>query len=174
LSESKRIKGILERFGDLKIAVIGDLILDKYVFGKVERISPEAPVPIFEIEREEYRAGGAANVALNLSDLGVGKVALFGTVGEDHEAKILEDLVSRNGIFTYFERIQKPTVRKTRLIARSQQILRIDREDKNPVGDEVAEKLISELKNFSPDAVIVSDYAKGVITENIINCFRVL
>jgi rfaE bifunctional protein kinase chain/domain len=170
--DREKVKKLLGKFKNLKIAVIGDLILDKYIFGKVERISPEAPVPIFEIEKEEYRAGGAANVALNLADLGVGKVALFGTVGEDSEAEILENLVSRKGILTFFEKTKKPTVRKTRLIARSQQILRIDREDRNPIGDKVAEKLVEFLKDFSPHAVIVSDYAKGVITEKLTELLR--
>jgi rfaE bifunctional protein kinase chain/domain len=156
---------ILERFKNLKIAVVGDLILDKYVFGKVERISPEAPVPVFEIQREEFRAGGAANVALNLKSLGVGEVALFGRLGDDTEGEILEKLLKEKGVaLTGVKEEGVPTTRKTRLIARSQQLIRIDREVKKPLEEESAKTLLEEIKNFSPDGIVVSDYAKGVLT----------
>jgi len=162
------LRELLERFKGLKIAVVGDIILDKYVFGKVERISPEAPVPVFEIEREEYRAGGAANVALNLKSLGVGEVALFGRLGDDEEAKILERLLNERGIaLTGVREGGIPTTRKTRLIARSQQMIRIDREKRKPLNGKSVKYLLEEIEKFSPDGIIVSDYAKGVLTEEL-------
>lgn len=169
----EKVAKLFEDFGKLKIAVVGDLILDKYVFGRVERISPEAPVPVFEIEREEYRAGGAANVSLNLKSLGVGEVALFGRVGNDEEGRILKRLVTSAGVKTFFvETPDVPTTRKTRLVARSQQLIRIDREKRTPLGEGEVQTLLEGLYRFKPDAVIVSDYAKGVLTEELASGLR--
>ena len=163
-----QLKELFNSFKDLRIAVVGDAILDKYVFGKVERISPEAPVPVFEIEREEFRAGGAANVALNLKALGVGNVALFSRTGKDPEGATLKSLLKEKGIESRFvESDTVPTTRKTRLIARAQQLIRIDRERRDPLREDEVEFLLGELKNWKPDAVIVSDYAKGVFTEKL-------
>jgi len=165
--ERDRLYELLERLKGLRIAVVGDLILDKYVFGRVERISPEAPVPVFEIEREEFRAGGAANVALNLKSLGVGSVALFGRLGEDEEGRILSDLLAKSGVKLEAVFDGVPTTRKTRLVARSQQLIRIDREEKKPLSEGAAKRLLKKLEEFKPDAVVVSDYAKGVVTPPI-------
>ena len=156
---------LFSKFKGLRIAVIGDIILDKYVFGRVERISPEAPVPVFEIEREEFRAGGVANVAVNLKVLGVGKVALLGRVGKDLEGKILKELTDRFGVENLAVEGDIPTTRKTRLIARSQQLIRIDRESRKPLSRGEVEEILERLSDFRPDAVVVSDYAKGVFTE---------
>jgi rfaE bifunctional protein kinase chain/domain len=158
------LKKLVEGFQRLKIAVIGDAILDKYVFGRVERISPEAPVPVLEVEREEYRAGGAANVALNLKAIGVGEVALLGRIGKDAEGERLKEILSSQGIaHRLIEAKAIPTTLKTRLIGRAQQLLRVDREDKAPLTPEESLKLVEFLKDFKPDAVILSDYAKGVV-----------
>ncbi len=171
----EEVKRVLKLFRNLKIAVVGDLILDKYVFGRVERISPEAPVPVFEIEGEEYRAGGAANVSLNLKSLGVGEVALLGRVGEDFEGEVLKEIVSSKGVKTFFvSSAGVPTTRKTRLVARSQQLIRIDRERRIPLGEGEAGKLLGFLREFKPDAVIVSDYAKGVFTKKLAEGLRAL
>ncbi len=168
-----RVEETLRKFKDLRIAVLGDLILDKYVFGRVERISPEAPVPVFEIEREEFRAGGAANVSLNLKTLGVGRVALLGRVGRDAEGEILRDLVNAAGVEGFFVHSEGvPTTRKTRLVARSQQLIRIDRERRTPLGREEEKQLKEFLREFRPDAVVVSDYAKGVFTEGLARFLR--
>lgn len=161
-----QLKELFEGFKGLRIAVVGDAILDKYVFGKVERISPEAPVPVFEIEREEFRAGGAANVALNLKALGVGSVALFSRIGKDPEGAILKNLLKEKNIESRFaESKDVPTIRKTRLIAKAQQLIRIDREKRDPLREEEVNFLFEELKNFRPHAVVVSDYAKGVFVK---------
>jgi len=171
--DKRSIENLLTSFKKLKIAVIGDLILDKYLFGKVERISPEAPVPIFEMEREEFRAGGAANVALNLKSLGVGDVFLLGRLGNDFEGQVLKEILHKNQISTAFvESPDIPTIRKTRVVAKSQQLLRIDREIKKPLTEKETEKLFEFLRDFEPDAVIVSDYAKGVVTEYLGNLLR--
>jgi len=171
--EREVVKKLLEEFKELKIAVVGDLILDKYLFGKVERISPEAPVPIFEIEREEYRAGGGANVALNLKTLGIGEVYLLGRVGRDPEGEVLKKLLQKEGIKTFFLNSEGvPTTRKTRIVAKSQQLLRIDREKREPLEERETETLFGFLKEINPDAVIVSDYAKGVVTKYLGNLLR--
>jgi len=171
--EREVVKNLLEEFKKLKIAVVGDLILDKYLFGKVERISPEAPVPVFEIEREEYRAGGGANVALNLKTLGVGEVYLLGRVGRDPEGEVLKKLLQKEGIKTFFLNSEEvPTTRKTRIVAKSQQLLRIDREKREPLEERETETLFGFLKEIEPDAVIVSDYAKGVVTKYLGNLLR--
>ena len=161
-----KLDELFEGFKKLRIAVVGDAILDKYVFGKVERISPEAPVPVFEIEREEFRAGGAANVALNLKALGVGRVALFSRVGKDPEGAILKKLLYERDIESRFaESGEVPTIRKTRLIARAQQLIRIDRERREPLREDEVDYLLGELEKFQPHAVVVSDYAKGVFVK---------
>jgi len=171
--EREVVKKLLEEFKKLKIAVVGDLILDKYLFGKVERISPEAPVPVFEIEREEYRAGGGANVALNLKTLGVGEVYLLGRVGRDPEGEVLKKLLQKEEIKTFFLNSEEvPTTRKTRIVAKSQQLLRIDREKREPLEERETETLFGFLKEINPDAVIVSDYAKGVVTKYLGNLLR--
>ncbi|MEO2153379.1 MAG: D-glycero-beta-D-manno-heptose-7-phosphate kinase [Aquificota bacterium] len=163
--ERSFLKKLLQKFKNLNIAVVGDVILDKYLFGKVERISPEAPVPIFEIEREEFRAGGAANVALNLSSLGVGKVSLFGVVGKDPEGEILKNLLKEKGIEAHLlEDSNRPTTRKTRIVAKSQHLLRIDREQRKELDQNLTLTLVEKISLNRPQAIIVSDYAKGVIT----------
>ncbi|NPB05628.1 MAG: D-glycero-beta-D-manno-heptose-7-phosphate kinase [Aquificae bacterium] len=164
----RAVEELFSAFGRLKIAVIGDPILDEYIFGRVERISPEAPVPVFEVERNEFRAGGAANVALNLKSLGVGRVLLLGRVGRDEGGRLLKKLLEEGGVETkLLESAGVPTTRKTRLVARSQQLIRIDEERRTPLGEEETLKLFEELKRFNPDAVVVSDYAKGVVTETL-------
>ncbi len=154
---------ILNRFKECNILVVGDLILDHYMFGKVSRISPEAPVPVLHQQREEYVLGGAANVAHNIRALG-GKVALAGRVGKDaHGDKIL-DLCKGLGIDTKFvmQDAKYPTILKTRVIAQNQQLIRIDKEDPTPDSVGLEKELPASLSQY--DVIIVSDYAKGVVT----------
>jgi len=158
---------LFQRLKKLRIAVVGDIIADKYIYGVVERISPEAPVPIFEIKRSEYRAGGASNVALNLKGLGVGEVLLCGILGKDKEGEILKEIIEEKGVELTAFYDGRPTTRKTRLIARSQQILRIDREERESISKEISKKIFQVIKDFRPNAIIVSDYAKGVITKDL-------
>ncbi len=161
--DKKRAREILEAFKSLKIAVIGDVMLDHYLFGNVERISPEAPVPVVEVISEEYRLGGAANVASNLASLHV-KTYLCGVVGDDSANTIMSKRLKELDIENLNIISSKPTIQKTRIIASHQQLIRIDWEDRTPFQDF---KMILERLPKDIDGVIVSDYAKGTITKDL-------
>jgi rfaE bifunctional protein kinase chain/domain len=161
-----RMLETLRRLKDLKILVVGDIMLDRYIFGRVERISPEAPVPVVEVEREEFRLGGASNVANNLANLGV-KTYLAGVVGADYGRHILRGLMKSAGIEDLtVEDPQRPTTEKARVVSLSQQLLRIDWEDKRPIEGKVLKELLERL-DVNVDGVIVSDYAKGVVCQQL-------
>jgi D-glycero-beta-D-manno-heptose-7-phosphate kinase len=163
------MKEILRKFKNQKIAVIGDLILDKYIYGDVERISPEAPVPIVRVLREKFVPGGAANVAANISTLG-GKPFLFGIVGNDQYKDILLQKTAEMNITASSILIDnhKITIRKTRVIGLNQQLLRIDHENTVYIETHQEQKFINKLKDIKDlSAVIVSDYAKGTITKQL-------
>ncbi len=154
-------------FSERRVLVVGDLMIDEYMWGDVERISPEAPVPIVSVRSETYRLGGAGNVVNNLVDLGA-KVVVTGVVGADDRGKmLLERMASLNietdGIIRLDDR---PTIRKTRIIASDQQVLRIDWEKIAPVPDDLISPVHRFLEQHIPevDAVIVSDYGKGLIS----------
>ncbi len=154
----------LQRLKGLKILVVGDLILDRYIFGKVERISPEAPVPVVEVEREEFRLGGASNVASNLANLGV-KTYLVGVAGTDYGRHILRGLIKSAGIEDLtVEDTKRPTTEKARVVSISQQLLRIDWEERRPIEGRVLKDVLERL-DVEVDGVIISDYAKGVVCE---------
>ena len=166
----KNIKEILENFRNKKILVLGDIILDKYIFGPVERISPEAPVPIIKVTKEKYVPGGAANVAANISSLG-GKAVLFGVSGSDSSRTILINSLKDLNIHTdnILELPQRKTIQKIRVISQNQQLLRIDYEDNTYVSKKAQQFFIKSLntqKNI--DAIIISDYAKGTLTKKVI------
>jgi len=156
----------LQRLSKVKVLVLGDLIVDAYLEGTVERISPEAPVPVLEHKKLTHRLGGAANVALNLSSLGI-EVSLAGLVGDDDLAAIFRNILSENKISgnCVVADPSRPTSLKTRVIAGHQQLLRIDQERLGDLSESLAEsmfgKMASELAHF--DAIIISDYGKGVI-----------
>ncbi len=163
----EKFKKVLEKLKDLRILVVGDLILDRYIFGIVERISPEAPVPIVEVEREEFRLGGAANVANNLASLGV-KTYLLGITGSDYGKHIIKGLIKSSSIEDLtVEDSQRPTTEKARVVSLSQQLLRIDWEDRKPISGSVLNKLLERL-DVEVDGVILSDYAKGVVCEPVV------
>jgi rfaE bifunctional protein kinase chain/domain len=154
-----------------KISIIGDLMLDRYIWGKVSRISPEAPVPIVDIESEQVRLGGAANVAQNIKSLG-GEPYLFGVTGDDNSGKVLTDMLRdksfpTDGIITDPSR---PTTVKTRVIAHDQHVVRIDREDKKDISADIENRLLDTLKKIIPgvDGIIIEDYNKGVLSRQII------
>ncbi|VVB82631.1 FAD synthase [uncultured archaeon] len=161
---------LLDNFSNAKIVVIGDVMLDKYIFGNVSRISPEAPVPIITVNEETYRLGGAANVAANISSLG-GNVSLFGFVGNDENSKILSSLARETGIKYFFDANHKTTV-KERIIGREQQMIRLDREDNSQKY--FPSRMLESLKRESldSDVIIVSDYAKGCVTEDLIKVLK--
>lgn len=154
-----------------KILVVGDLILDEYIWGGVHRISPEAPVPILETCSENLALGGAANVANNLVGLGC-EVHLCGAIGQDEKGdKLLKTIHDRSiqteGIFRF---VHRPTTSKMRIIAHNQQILRVDKEDNRPITEETEKKLIQYINQVIPgmDGVICSDYHKGILTEKVV------
>jgi len=166
---------LLHKIKTRRVLVLGDIILDAYVSGEVTRISPEAPVPVLEVTREEYRLGGAANVAANVRSLGA-SVDLIGVVGEDVGAGELLKLLRRDdigddGIVTDASR---PTSLKTRVIARTQQVVRLDRESRAPLADDVRDEvrhLAAEALKRA-DTVIIADYDKGLLDEALIGEIR--
>ena len=167
-----QLKKILKRFTQQHILVVGDCMLDVFVWGNVSRISPEAPVPVVQVTKESYFPGGAANVARNLYDLGA-KLHILGVVGDDQEGRILRDTLEKNkvdasGLITDPSR---PTTVKTRVIAHHQQVVRFDRENTAPIRPVLQKKLIDHFRRVLPsvDAVIFEDYAKGLLTQEMLD-----
>jgi D-beta-D-heptose 7-phosphate kinase/D-beta-D-heptose 1-phosphate adenosyltransferase len=152
-----------------KIAVIGDVMLDEFIFGEVNRINPEAPVPVLEFKDREFRLGGAAGVANNIFSLG-GHCVLIGRIGKDK--KIKKILENRNIHYDFIEDNSIPTITKTRLMAGSNHLLRLDREKKIPITSKDVKKIIKKVKNV--DIIVVSDYAKGVVTKELMDELRKL
>ena len=161
---------IFARFGNSRIAVIGDLMLDVYLWGQVNRISPEAPVPIVNIKKREARLGGAANVIRNLGTLEAGKVYAFGVVGDDESGREINKLLAGSGFSTsgVFSDPRRPTTEKRRVMAGGQQVLREDLEETSPLDDSLRQKMVAGLigliRRKEVDAVIFEDYAKGVLS----------
>ncbi|MBT3209222.1 MAG: D-glycero-beta-D-manno-heptose-7-phosphate kinase [Bacteroidetes bacterium] len=159
----------INKFRACNIAIIGDLMLDKYIFGKVDRISPEAPIPIIKVEEEKYVPGGAANVAANISTLG-GNPFLHGILGNDTAKKILLEKTENLNINNHGIIVQdsKTTIQKIRIIAQNQQLLRIDYEDTNYIDSYTKGQFVNKLKMHKNISVIlISDYAKGTITNDL-------
>jgi rfaE bifunctional protein kinase chain/domain len=167
----ERALEILGRVKGLKILVVGDLILDRYLYGNVERISPEAPVPVVEVEREELRLGGAGNVASNLASLGA-QTYITGVIGDDRGGDQILSMLRERGIRPLLAVDSRPTTEKTRVVSRSQQLLRIDREERKKVQGRVLRKIVEVVAETECDGVIVSDYAKGVITREVLEAVR--
>jgi D-glycero-beta-D-manno-heptose-7-phosphate kinase len=167
----KRLKQLKNNFKGKRIAVIGDMMLDIYFWGDVKRISPEAPVPVLEVENEFYRFGGAANVALNISSLN-GIAEPIGIIGYDNYGTIFNSLltdqkISHHGIIVDDSR---PTTSKTRVIADSQHIVRIDKESKDTIGKDIQNKILNYVKSIikNLDGIILQDYNKGVLSSSLI------
>lgn len=168
------ITDIFSRMADLHVVVIGDVMLDNYWWGDVERISPEAPVPVVALSKRESRLGGAANVALNCVALGA-KVTLASVVGDDKDGALLVQLAKDAGINTDLIRLSshRPTTTKTRVISRSQHMLRLDAEVTEDLYTEEEHPFIDTVLRFlqiqKPQVVIFEDYNKGVLKENVIH-----
>jgi len=160
-------------FKSLKVGVIGDVMLDTYMWGKVERISPEAPVPVVSLNRKEYRIGGAGNVALNCQSLGA-SVSVISVTGNDTEGILLAELFESNHIDTAFmdKSTSRHTTSKTRIISRNQQMMRIDDEITDGLNEVDEHRLLAKLRdyiaNVDPDIIIFEDYNKGVLTPAVI------
>lgn len=177
------LKAVFEQLQGKRVVIIGDVILDRYVWGDVKRISPEAPVPVFETMTEDIGCGGAANVAQNVASLG-GNAVLVGVIGEDREGeKLVQMLTDMNLVTTgIYTDAQRPTSTKTRVVARAaatfagqkqdsgHHLLRIDRESKQEIASQIREHLLDTVVSQLPtsDAIIFADYDKGVVTAQLI------
>jgi len=173
----ERVRKLLAAARKIRVLVVGDVMLDQFIWGGVSRISPEAPVPVVEFERESFMPGGAANVARNLAALGV-LAELFGMTGRDENGRRLRKLLSGQnircgGVLTHAAR---PTSVKTRIVAHQQQVVRIDRETRDGLDARLTERLLAEIKAKLPrtGAVIVGDYGKGVVTQPLLNELKLL
>lgn len=171
----QRLYSLLSAFGKARILVVGDVMLDHFIWGSVARISPEAPVPIVDLQRESLMPGGAGNVARNLTSLGA-NASLYSVIGRDPHGRSLlsllqEQHVSCDGVV---ETAERPTSVKTRVVAQTQQVVRIDRETKEPLAEKLTRKLLDAIRTALPktDAVIVCDYGKGIVTQPLLNELR--
>lgn len=168
-----QIKSLFKKLNKLKVFIVGDAMLDNYWMGNIERISPEAPVPVINVQRKESRPGGAANVALNCRYLGA-DVSLLTVIGKDEHGKALCQLLEGQGIHTNFIQQSKfrRTTTKTRVIAKNQHVIRLDEEttDDLPVAEEhqFIDLCLKAIQIDQPDIVIFEDYNKGILKENII------
>lgn len=168
--DKEKLIRIIEQFGNKKIVVIGDVMLDKYIWGEVSRVSPEAPVQVVKVEKESYAPGGAANVASNVASLN-GVTYMIGLVGDDQANKMLISELKSRQINTdgMIEDKNRPTIQKVRIIGKGQQLLRFDYENSGYLDEGMEKKILDfvlkRIQNI--DAIIISDYAKGVITKNL-------
>ena len=165
------IDRILRRFKEISALVVGDIILDEYFWGKVDRISPEAPVPVVTVAKETQLLGGAANVVNNIRSLG-GQVFLSGIVGGDERGRKILSLLEEGGVPTGGVLIDphRSTTVKTRIVAHSQQVVRFDRESQTCLSQGYADSLVSSVCDTIPraDTVVIADYGKGVVTEDLL------
>ena len=168
----KRLRQILDRAASKRILVVGDLMLDEFVWGKVGRISPEAPVPVVQVTSETFFPGGAANVARNLREF-VDKISVIGLIGKDHGGQQLRRLLSERkiDISDAIEDEKFPTIVKTRIIARHQQVVRVDREKIIKLSNAQIGKVVAAVKKKLPnvDAIIFEDYGKGFLTRELVS-----
>ena len=171
--DKQRAKALLDRAGESKIVVLGDVMLDEFLWGEVSRISPEAPVPVVDIRRESTHLGGAANVLANLLALGA-QSCVIGVVGKDFAGERIQTSVREksslqmDGLLIPID--SRPTTIKTRIIAQHQMVVRADREHRAPVDTETEDRIISKVKEAiaGAQALVVSDYDKGVVTPRIL------
>ena len=167
-------KKLFGAFSSLKVGVIGDVMLDTYMWGQVDRISPEAPVPVVSLHKKEYRIGGAGNVALNCQSLGA-QVSVLSVTGDDTEGMLLNELFEGNTIDTSYlvKSTDRITTSKTRIISRNQQMMRLDAEVINDLSTDEEKSLLNNIDAYiskaDPDIIIFEDYNKGVLTESLIS-----
>ncbi len=171
LSEHE-LRGILGGFAGKRVAVVGDVMIDRYYWGHVGRISPEAPVPVVEVESEQVRFGGAANVANNIRCLG-GTPLLIGLIGDDHPGKAFADMLRDQNMDTegLVVDAERPTTIKTRVIAAGQHVVRVDNESKADCPERLYHRIVDAVKYRIQqiDAILIEDYNKGVLTADVIN-----
>lgn len=167
---SQKLKKIIKKFDNKRILIVGDLMLDEYIFGKTTRSSPEAPVPIVEVERVVHVPGGAANAATNVSSLG-DETILVGVIGRDENGQKLMKLLQKQGINTagIFEDFERPTTTKSRIVTKGHHVVRIDKESRKPISKKLERKLLAFIKKTISrvNTILISDYAKGVVTPSL-------
>ncbi len=172
---SEELKRCVDRFSDARVIVVGDIIMDEYIWGDVSRISPEAPVPVVDIKEETKMLGGAANVLSNIASLG-GNPILCGVIGGDQTGQEIVEWVKRQGLRTdgIITESRRPTSVKTRVVAHNQQVVRFDRESRKKLGVESVEKILDFIQQMqdSYDAIVVADYGKGVISAELMEGLR--
>jgi rfaE bifunctional protein kinase chain/domain len=173
MMDQQAFEALFGSFSHTKIGVVGDIMLDTYWWGSVDRISPEAPVPIVSLQRKETRVGGAANVALNLRSLGA-PTTLFAVIGKDAEGQELHKLLNEEGINTNYihESATRVTTNKVRVMGRNQQMMRLDHEHTSDISDIESEQLLANFYAYveaeKPSLIILEDYNKGVLTPKVI------
>lgn len=171
------MKNKLESLKNVKIGVIGDVILDCYIEGKVSRISPEAPIPIVERRNMRFVPGGATNVCKNIADFG-NKFEVVGVIGEDLDAKTLIDIFEPTGcnLNHLVADISRPTTVKTRILGNGQQIVRIDHESVIPISKEIEDRIIHNIQTLAAevDCVVIADYSKGMLTQRVVSSIHEL
>jgi D-glycero-beta-D-manno-heptose-7-phosphate kinase len=170
--DSKRLTAYIDRFQDTRVLVVGDIVLDHYIWGKVSRISPEAPVPVVNVTRENLLLGGAANVANNIHALG-GAVSVCGVIGQDEAGRQLLQKLHEQEIVTEGVIVDpaRPTTIKTRVIAHSQQVVRFDRETKERIERDAHQRIfdyVGRQVKEGLDAIVLSDYCKGMVTSDLV------
>jgi D-beta-D-heptose 7-phosphate kinase/D-beta-D-heptose 1-phosphate adenosyltransferase len=174
---AKRAKQILSAAENTRVLVVGDVMLDQFIWGGVTRISPEAPVPVVDFASESFMPGGAANVSRNLADLRV-PTEIFGAIGNDDAARKLQKLLNKQGIGCtgLVKNSARHTSIKTRIVAQQQQVVRLDRETRGHLDAKTTGRLLAEFKTKLPkaDAVIVGDYGKGVVTQPLLDEIKAL
>ena len=175
--DSKVLSKSIDRFTSCRITVVGDVIMDEFLWGRVDRISPEAPVPVVEVERQSHMLGGAGNVVNNIIALG-GQALLCGVVGNDPIGKKLARILSKLNNVTdgLVVENRRPTTMKTRVVAHSQQVVRVDREERKPVDEKSIGRILAILEEElnESDAIVVADYGKGVVTRSLMDGIRSL
>ncbi len=172
INERKQLNNYIDRFSSTRTLVVGDIVLDHYIWGKVSRISPEAPVPVVNVSRENLLLGGATNVVNNIHALG-GVVSVCGVIGRDEAGGQLQHLLRAQGIPTDGLIVEpgRPTTIKTRIIAHSQQVVRFDRETNSKIEKDTHQRIFDFFKQKVTegiDAVVLSDYCKGVVTKDLV------
>lgn len=164
------LKELMSRFDSVRVLVVGDVMMDEYVWGRVDRISPEAPVPVVHVQRESWVPGGAGNVVTNLCALGV-STDLLGLLGDDEPGRALrEELAGRGvGVDGLLSDSSRTTIRKTRVVAQHQQVVRVDREKREPIDEALTSRLLDAAYRALPetDVVVIEDYGKGIVTEKV-------
>ena len=162
---------LLKAMRGRRVLVLGDVMLDEFIWGRVARISPEAPVPVVEVTGQSFHLGGAGNVAANVRSLG-GEPALLGVIGEDEAGRRIEEALTKTGIVSRLEVAGsgRPTTVKTRIVAHNQQVVRTDREDASDVPGDTEAAILEALRRELPssEALVISDYEKGTVTASLL------